>query len=141
MTTEKTYRALLIAPATQEITEISMTEPILDSYYKAIGNNCELITQITGFMTKGYNSTDFFGDDEILYREKDIVGGMILTVDGNQWQVVNNVVCIGHDDEGSVTDCTSTIETIQKMVSWISKEESIQYAKDVLDEGWNVVKY
>jgi hypothetical protein len=59
MTTEKTYRALLIAPATQEITEISMTEPILDSYYKAIGNNCELITQITGFMTKGYNSTDF----------------------------------------------------------------------------------
>ena len=62
MNTEKTYRALLIAPATQEITEISLSEPILDSYYNAIGNNCQYITQITGFISgKNYKTTDFFG--------------------------------------------------------------------------------
>jgi hypothetical protein len=142
MNTEKTYRALLIAPATQEITEISLSEPILDSYYNAIGNNCQYITQITGFISgKNYKTTDFFGDDDILYREKDIVGGMLITVDDVQWQVVNNVICIGHDGEGEISDCIASIESIQKMITWVNKEDSIQYAKDVLDAGFIVTKY
>lgn len=142
MNTEKTYRALLIAPATQEITEISLSEPILDAYYNAIGNNCQYITQITGFVSgKNYHTTDFFGDDDILYREKDIVGGMLITTDDVQWQVVNNVVCIGHDGDGDISDCTASIESIQKIITWVSKEESIQYAKDALDAGFIVTKY
>ena len=126
---KKTQKAILINVETQQLTEIVLDKN-LSSISEAIGNGCELFCVPVDYE----NGDAMYADDESLLRTNDIKGGFIFP----NWNfpIINNAIILGTDEEGDSIDCKSTIEEIQKDITFISEEKAKIYAKKVSGMGF-----
>jgi hypothetical protein len=86
---------------------------------------------------------DAICDDYILLRPDDIVGGCLFNKDTDHVTIlVNNVILVATDEEtGNTINSTLTIAQAEAMIEWINKEEAIEYAKEIMDGGFQVTVY
>ena len=115
-------KAILINVETKQLTQIIIDKDI-SSISEAIGNGCELFCVPVDYE----NGDALYADDESLLRLDDIKGGFIFP----NWNfpIINNAIILGTDDEGDSIDCKSTIEEIQKDITFISEEKAKIYAE------------
>jgi hypothetical protein len=86
---------------------------------------------------------DAICDDDILLRPDDIVGACLFNKDTDHVTIlVNNVILVATDEEtGNTINSTLTIAQAEAMIEWINKEEAIEYAKEIMDGGFQVTVY
>ena len=142
--TNPTFRAILIAHETKPVSEIFIPEnsDTLEEYYRIIGNNCGIITYGTSMIVDDV-VIDAICDDDILLRPDDIVGACLFNKDTDHVTIlVNNVILVATDEEtGNTINSTLTIAQAEAMIEWINKEEAIEYAKEIMDGGFQVTVY
>jgi len=93
----------------------------------AIGGGCEVFEAPVTLP----NNDTFYVDEEAMYHE--CVGGWML--EGFSYPVLGNAIIQGTDDEGESTEPLSTIEEIESMIIWVSKENCETHKNRVLSQG------
>ena len=75
------------------------------------------------------NQDTIFSDDEGLYNQFE--GGFIF----NDWNypLVGNAIILGTDNEGDSVDVKTSIQEIEKKITWVSKEDCIKWANHALN--------
>jgi hypothetical protein len=121
-------KAILIDVKDKSVIQILMGDD-LDSIYNAIGNNCDTFCCPVSFE----NEDSMYADDEILLRRNDIVGGFIML----NWArpILNNVIILGTDDEGSSIDHKTDIQYIKDNIRFIDEDTCKDYADSVMGSG------
>lgn len=103
----------------EEITISSFTD-----ISKEIGNGCGLITAPIIFD----NEDTIYVDDEGMFND---YGGGFMMEDW-AYPLVGNGVLLGSNEEGDSVDVKTTKEELEKMIKWVSLEDTQKWVDSVL---------
>lgn len=133
-------RCILIDPSKQKVEEIFLdSENMLQEWYKTIGNNCNLVTNVV-YMHWMNIANGLLADEEILNRQEDIEGMFELLVGNQVFVIVNKAIIVGNNQaDGSCVDCTFPVSYIENQISWRTKEDALIYAKQVTTPNSDVI--
>ena len=101
-------QAILIDTPNQTIEIVDYSGDYKD-IYALLG--CDLFTTV---YLEGVGEDTLYVDDEGLYVENQVFFGIA----GCPQPLAGRGLILGTDDEGDSTDCTSSLDTIKKMVTW-----------------------
>lgn len=106
---------------TIEVVDLETNQEI----YQAIGNGCHLFACPVIFE----NNDGLFIDDEGCYHN--FQGGFTMA----DWYcpILGNAILRGCDDEGECIDVQTTVEELQKMIIWVSKEDCAIWQEKALN--------
>ena len=104
-------QAILIDTPNQTIEIVDYSGDYKD-IYALLG--CDLFTTV---YLEGVGEDTLYVDDEGLYVENQVFFGIA----GCPQPLAGRGLILGTDDEGDSTDCTSSLDTIKKMVTWLEQ--------------------
>tara|TARA_R110002167_G_scaffold165089_4_gene362039 strand:- start:580 stop:996 length:417 start_codon:yes stop_codon:yes gene_type:complete len=104
-------QAILIDTPNQTIEIVDYSGDYKD-IYGLLG--CDLFTTV---YLEGVGEDTLYVDDEGLYVENQVFFGIA----GCPQPLAGRGLILGTDDEGDSTDCTSSLDTIKKMVTWLEQ--------------------
>ena len=104
-------KAILIDTPNQTIEIVDYSGDYKD-IYGLLG--CDLFTTV---YLEGVGEDTLYVDDEGLYVENQVFFGIA----GCPQPLAGRGLILGTDDEGDSTDCTSSLDTIKKMVTWLEQ--------------------
>lgn len=139
MTTKKQIRIVVINPETKTIEEQFIdSKNTLESYYRIIGNGCELVTSSLSYDSEDGINNAMLCDDEILLRTYDIQAG--FRVD-NRATFINTAIWVGCDENGETCSTDITIEELESLITWVGKEKALEYAEIVLGQSPMIISF
>lgn len=113
-------KAMLINTENRTVTNVEIND--YKEIYELIGNGCHRFSRCPDELENG---DVLYCDDDGLFNE--IKGGMMM--DNWHFPIVGNVVVQGTDFEtGDSIDCKTTVEELQPLITWVSKENCERWA-------------
>lgn len=112
-----------------DVLQQSVTEVMIDDYHEIcthIGNGCELFTCPVQFE----NEDTLYVDDEGLLHEE-LQGCFML--EGCEFPIVGNAIILGCDSEGESIDCKSTVEEVERIITFHPRNIAYMWKKTVIE--------
>jgi hypothetical protein len=122
---QKNTQAIKIDVASKSLSIVTLND--WQEIAPSISENCSLFECPVTFE----NGDTIYVDEEGLFNHFE--GGFIM--DGWKYPLVGNALLIGTDYEGDSKNVETTMYELLKMITWVSKEDSLEWKENASDFG------